>query len=351
MGKPLDKASHQAWLAMTEEEVLEPALPIIDAHHHLWLDGYGKPVPWQPDYWHEEHAKDLASGHNVRATIFVECGYGYRQSGWAELRPVGETVQLDRYGREFRQRTGLDCQAAAAIVGFADLRLGAEVDAVLEAHLQASDRFRGIRQIVNWDASEEVRYPGFQIAPGLLLDARFMAGFARLARYGLSFDAWLFHPQLPELVKLAQRFPDTTIVLDHAGRPVGIGPYAGKREEVLRQWRAHIGELAKLPNVFVKIGGLNMEHAGLHWHERARPPTSDELLAANAAYIDHVVAEFGPERCMLESNFPVDKVSCSYRTVWNMHKKATRALTPSERSAMFHGTAQRVYRLTALSEA
>lgn len=346
MGKPVDKASHQAWLALTPEEVIEPALPIIDAHHHLWLSGYDQPVPWQPDYWHDEHAKDLASGHNVRATVFVECGYGYRQTGWAELRPVGETEQLDRYGREFRQRTGLTCQAAAAIVGFADLRLGAEVDAVLEAHLQASSRFRGIRQIVNWDASEEVRYPGFKIDPGLLSDARFNAGFARLARYGLSFDAWLFHPQLPELVTLAQRFPETTIVLDHAGRPVGIGPYANKREEVLRQWRGQIAALARLPNVVVKIGGLNMEHAGLHWHDRARPPTSDELLAANVAYIDHVIAEFGPERCMFESNFPVDKVSCSYRTVWNMYKKATRALTASERHAMFFANAKRVYRLT-----
>jgi len=351
MSKPIDKASHQAWLALEQEQVIEPALPIVDAHHHLWLSGYGKPVPWQPDYWHDEHARDIGSGHNVLATVFVECGYGYRQDGAAELRPVGETQQLDRYGREFQQQTGLPTQAAAAIVGFADLRLGAAVDAVLEAHLQASDRFRGIRQIVNWDPSDEVRYPGFAIGPGLLLDERFNQGFARLARYGLSFDAWLFHPQLGELVTLAQRFPETTIVLDHAGRPVGIGPYATLRDEVFAYWQEQISALARLPNVFVKIGGLNMEHAGMHWHERARPPTSDELLQANAVYIDHVIAEFGPRRCMFESNFPVDKVSCSYRTLWNMYKRATRACSESERAALFHGTATSVYRLPEIERA
>jgi len=351
MSKPTSKASHQAWLALTPEEPIEPALPIVDAHHHLWLSGYGKAVPWQPDYWHDEHAKDLDSGHNVLATVFVECGYGYRQSGPQELRPVGETEQLDAYAREFQQRTGVHTQAAAAIVGFADLRLGAAVDAVLEAHMQASDRFRGIRQIVNWVPSEVVRYPGFAIGPGLLLDERFNEGFARLARHGLSFDAWLFHPQLGELVTLAQRFPDTTIVLDHAGRPVGIGPYANKREEAFAYWREQISALARLPNVYVKLGGLNMEHAGMHWHERARPPSSDELLAANASYLDHAIAEFGPQRCMFESNFPVDKVSCSYRTLWNMYKKATRAFTPSERTMLLHGTAAKAYRLPDVERA
>ncbi|HEX7070751.1 MAG TPA: amidohydrolase family protein [Rhodothermales bacterium] len=344
MSTSMNESSHRAWLDQVQEEILEPDLPIIDAHHHLFR-GYGKPVPWQPDYWSAEHARDLAIGHNIRATVYVECGFGYRDSGPAELRPVGETELIREYGETFRSATSVDCCACAAIVGFADLRLGGAVEETLEAHLQAApDRFRGIRQIVNWDPSEEVRYPGFAIEPGLATSSAFLDGFSRLAKWGLSFDAWMFHPQLPEIRALAARFPDTTIILDHVGGPVGIGPYAGRRAEILAHWKKDIAALAEHPNVFVKLGGLSMEHAGFHWHERPTPPTSDELAAAMGDYILYAIDAFGPERCMFESNFPVDKVSCSYAVLWNAFKKLSRRFSNQERASLFCETAARVYR-------
>lgn len=339
-------SAHGEWLKGTREEVLEPELPIVDAHHHLWT-GYGKPVPWQPDYWLAEFAEDLSCGHNVVATVFVECGYGYRADGAAASKPAGEVETIDRYAREFGAKHGTRCDACAAIVGHADLRLGAAVEATLEALILASPRrFRGIRQIVNWDPSPEVRYPGFEIAPGIMADPTFRRGFACLGTFGLSFDAWLFHPQLPDVLSLARRFPYTTIVIDHFGGPVGIGPYAGRRTEIMSEWKSNMIELAECPNVVIKLGGINMEHAGFHWNERSAPPTSDSLVAACGDYFWHAIDRFGPYRCMFESNFPVDKVSASYVTLWNAFKKISKRYSSSERKALFSGTAQRTYRFS-----
>ncbi len=337
--------TNREWLRKVSESVVEPELPIVDAHHHLWI-GYGRPVPWQPDYWLEEFASDLFSGHRVVATVFVECGYSYRPDGPATLKPVGEIEAIERYAIEFAKVNGIQCKACAAIVGHADLRIGASVAETLEAQILASPkRYRGIRQITNWDPSSVVRYPGFEIAPDIMLDDRFQQGFAQLATFGLSFDAWLFHPQIPDLIHLAKRFPYTTIIVDHFGGPVGIGPYAGKRLEIMAQWKKDIAELARHPNVFMKLGGINMEHAGFHWHDRSTPPNSDELIAACGDYFLHAIDCFGPDRCMFESNFPVDKVSCSYVTIWNAMKKLSARYSATERIAMFSGTAQRVYRI------
>lgn len=341
----ITEETHRAWLNQSAEEVLDPETPIIDAHHHLW-HGYGKPVPWQPDYWHAEHAADLSSGHNIVATVFVECGYRYDADAEEALRPVGETRTINAYAESFQTAAGSPCKAAAAIVGFADLTLGAKVEATLEAHLATAPlRFRGIRQITPWDPSPEVRYPGFNIEEGVMLSSRFAEGFARLAKFNLSFDAWLFHPQIPEVANLAKRFPDTTIILDHFGGPLGVGPYRGKQKEIFAQWKRDISLVAQCPNVFAKLGGLAMEHAGFHWHERTCPPSSDELVAACVDYYFHTIDVFGPERCMFEANFPVDKVSCSYRTLWNAHKKIARHFNAAEQKAMFFDTAKKVYRI------
>ena len=341
----ITEAAHSNWLAQSSEPVLDPDQPIIDAHHHLW-HGFGKPVPWQPDYWHAEHGKDIASGHNIVATVFVECGYNYDTGAPAGFGPIGETRTIDAYAASFSEATGSACKAAAAIVGFADRTLGAAVEAMLEAHLKAApSRFRGIRQITPWDQSADVRYPGFSIAPELLLSEQFRDGFSRLQKFNLSFDAWLFHPQIPEIADLARHFPDTTIILDHFGGPLGVGPYAGKRAEIFQQWKKDIAVVAQNPNVRVKLGGLAMEHAGFHWHDRKRPPTSDELVAACGDYYLQAIDLFGPERCMFEANFPVDKISCSYRTLWNAHKKIGRRFSSGERQAMFHDTAKKTYRI------
>jgi predicted TIM-barrel fold metal-dependent hydrolase len=341
----LNPDKHRAWLNELREEPVEPDLPIIDAHHHLWT-GYGQPVPWQPDYWVEEFGRDLGEGHNVIASVFVECGYGYRQDGPAALRPVGEVETIAGFAEQFAAKYGDRSKPCAGIVGFADLRLGAGVAETLEAQIRACPRrFRGIRQIVNWDASAEVRYPGFEMTPGLLRDPTFQEGFAQLEAFGLSFDAWLFHPQIPDLIALAERFPYTTIIVDHFGGPVGIGPYAGRRAEIMVQWKRDIVDLARHPNVQMKLGGINMEHAGYHWHERTHPPTSDDFVAACGEWFSHAIECFGPYRYMFESNAPVDQVSFSYRTIWNALKKLSAAYSPDERVAMFYGNARRIYRL------
>jgi predicted TIM-barrel fold metal-dependent hydrolase len=235
---------------------------------------------------------------------------------------------------------------AAGIVGTADLRLGEAVAAVLDAHLVAGGgRFRGIRLGATWDASDEV--PNHRTNPpkGLLLRQDFRAGFAHLARRQLTFEAWCYHHQIPEVTDLARAFPDTTIILDHFGGPIGVGPYAGKADEVFAQWRAHIAELATCPNVVAKLGGINMEVNGFGWHTKPRPPTSQELVDATRHYYEYTLEHFGVERCMFESNFPVDKESCSYTVLWNAFKRLTTNYSADEKARLFHDTAARVYRL------
>ena len=182
-------------------------------------------------------------------------------------------------------------------------------------------------------------------APHLYLDASYRTGFAQLSRYNLSFEAWCYHPQLPELIDLARAFPDTTIILDHFGGPLGVGPYAGKRDEVYAQWRTDIAELATCDNVVAKLGGINMEINGFGWHERERPPTSQELMEATRPYYEYTIAQFGVDRCMFESNYPVDKVSCSYNVLWNSFKRLTANYAAADKAKLFHDTAARVYRL------
>ena len=239
-----------------------------------------------------------------------------------------------------------DTRAAAGIVGFADLCLGSAVREVLEAHIDAAcGRFRGIRHAAGWHASEQIRNSHSNPIEHLLLDSNFRAGFAQLAPLGLSFDAWLFHPQIAELTDLARAFPDTTIVLDHFGGPLGIGPYAGQAVAVYADWQRDIDALARCPNVVAKLGGIHMPINGFGWHKREPKPTSMQLAEATARYHLHTIERFGPGRCMFESNFPVDKVSCSYLVLWNSFKRLVADYSPADKAALFHDTAARVYRL------
>jgi predicted TIM-barrel fold metal-dependent hydrolase len=320
------------------EEVLEPALPICDPHHHLW-DHPGR------RYLLDELLGDTGSGHDVRATVFVECLSMYRADGPVPLRPVGETEFVNGIAAMSASGRYGPTRVAAGIVAFADLGLGDGVAVVLDAHMAASPRFRGIRHASAWDASEAIRNAHTKPPPGLLGDAGFRRGFAELARRGLTFDAWLYHPQLPELTDLARAFPDTTIVLDHFGGPLGIGPYQGRRAEVFAAWRGAIRALAECPNVVAKLGGLVMPLNGFGFHKRERPPTSAELAEATREWYLHTIDCFGVGRCMFESNFPVDKVSASYRVLWNSFKLIVATLSTGEKAALFHDTAARVYGL------
>ena len=237
-------------------------------------------------------------------------------------------------------------RVAAGIVGFADLSLGDDVGPVLEAHIAAAPaRFRGIRHAAGWHESPAIRNSHTNPPRGLLGDPQFRRGYRHLPRFGLTFEAWLYHPQLVELVDLARAHPEVTVVLDHFGGPLGIGPYAGRRDEVYEAWKQDIDALAACPNVVAKLGGINMPINGFGWDKRPVPPTSEELAAATRHYYDRTIDRFGPARCMFESNFPVDRVSCSYAVLWNAFKRIAAGYSEDEKSAMFHGTAARVYRL------
>ena len=321
---------------MTAEAPLEPALPLCDPHHHLW----DRP---NDRYFLEDLIRDTSRGHNIIATVAVECRAMYRKQGSAAMKPVGETEFLDGVAAQALSDPKTETLVAAAIVGHADLSLGDAAAQVLDAHLACSpERFRGIRHSTTWDACETIRS---DVRQGLLLDRAFRRGFACLRRYGLSFDAWLYHPQLLELADLARAFPDVMIILDHIGGPLGIGPYEGKGAEVFQVWSRGIADLANCPNVVVKLGGLGSDRSGFDWHKRAVPPTSTELATEMAPYFEWCIEKFGVARCMFESNFPVEKRVNSYVVVWNTFKRMTQGYSAAERQALFHDTAARVYRL------
>ena len=320
------------------EEVLDPTRPICDPHHHLW-DHPGR------RYLLDDLLADTGSGHNVVSTVFVECMSMYRAGGAAELRPVGETEFVNGVAAMSASGGFGPTRVGSGIVSFADLTLGDRVGAVLDAHMAASPRFRGIRHAAGWDASDQIRNSHTNPPAGLFLDARFRRGFAELAKRGLTFDAWLYHPQLANLTDLAKAFPDTTIILDHFGGPLGIGPYAGRRAEVFSEWKRTIRSLAGCRNVVAKLGGLVMPLNGFGFHKRTEPIGSVELAEVTRDWYLHAIECFGVERCMFESNFPVDKVSVSYRVLWNSFKRITAGFSAAERAALFHDTAVRVYRL------
>jgi L-fuconolactonase len=328
------------WLArQPEEPVLDPDLPIIDSHHHLW-------DPPGNRYLLDQYLADVQAGHNVVASVFIECHAMYRAGGPEEMRPVGEVefaagvaamADSGRYGPS---------RVAAAIVGFADLTLGDRVEAVLEAQIQAGGgRFRGVRHSAAWDASPVIGNSPSAKGPGIYCQAGFRAGFARLAALGLSLDAWVFHPQLADVVDLARAFPDANIVMIHMGGPLGYGPYAGRRDEVFAQWRASMRELAGCANVSVKLGGVMMRLAAFDYLQAPRPPSSAELAELWAPYVETCIELFGAERCMVESNFPVEKMGVGHVALWNAFKRMTAGASVDEKQALFSGTARRVYRL------
>jgi len=328
------------WLAQVREPIVDPAQPICDPHHHLW-DHPGS------RYLLDELLADLSSGHNVVSTVFVECASMYRADGAEALRPVGETEFVNGIAAMSASGGYGTPRACLGIVSFADLTLGAAVGPVLDAHMRSSPRFRGIRHAAGWDADPRVRNSHTNPPPRLLHDSDFRKGFAELGKRGLSFDAWLYHPQIGELTDLARAFPDTTIIFDHFGGPLGIGPYEGQEASIFVQWQRDVAELARCRNVYAKLGGIVMPVNGFNFHKRERPATSDEIVAATGRYHRHAIDCFGVERCMFESNFPVDRQSCSYHVLWNAFKKLVADASPAERKWLFHDSAAKAYRLLA----
>jgi predicted TIM-barrel fold metal-dependent hydrolase len=328
------------WLAKLTEEVLEPGLPIIDPHHHLWK---ARPDPYLLD----DLVADLHTGHNVLATVFIQCSSEYRKDGPEAMRPVGETEFVAAAAQVCESGRYGALRACAGIVGHADCRLGDGIDAVLKAHIQAGGgRFKGIRHNGTYDAGiAPTAPPG--APPGLYRDTAFRAGFARLARHGMTFEAWLYHPQLGDLVSLLRAFPEQKVVLNHFGGPLGVGPYEGRRAEVFAQWRAYMVELATCENLHMKLGGLAMNVNGFGYHHEVLPPSSGEMATAWRPYVETVVELFGTRRCMFESNFPVDKGMCSYPVLWNAFKRIASGCSAQEKTDLFSATAGRFYTIAA----
>jgi predicted TIM-barrel fold metal-dependent hydrolase len=330
----------EAWLARQPlEPVLDPELPIIDTHHHL-LE--------RPDlrYLLTEFLADAGTGHNVVATVHVEVNSMYRADGPEEMRPVGETEFVSGAAAMSASGGYGPTRIAAGIVGFADLTLGDRVEPVLEAHVRAGGgRFRGVRHAAGWDASDVIGNSHGITAPSLYLRPDFRAGLRRLTALGLSLDAWLFHPQLADVIDLARAFPDANIVMNHVGGPLGYGPYDGKRDEVFASWKASMTELARCPNVTVKLGGMLIRLAAFGYLTGPAPLSSSELAAHWSPYMRTAIDLFGADRCMFESNFPVEKMGTGYAALWNAFKRIAAGASADEKLALFSGTARRVYRL------
>ena len=332
----MSRFQNNEWLAQVTETVIDPDRIIVDPHHHLW------PEP-ERAYSLDEFLADTSDGHNVQQTIFMECTAAYRKSGPDHLKPVGET----EFVTALAERSAADPSRATivAIIAHADLRLP-QLDEVLDAHVEASrGLFRGIRHAGPADPNPEtLSIPG-RFGPGLYANEDFRAGVARLGERGLTYDTWHFHHQNRDYMELVRAVPGTNMILDHFGTPLGVGQYAGKRDEIFETWKSDIKAISAYPNVYAKLGGLAMPDNGFGWNRRDTPPTSDEFVSAQARYYHHTIECFGPERCMFESNFPVDRQSIGYRVLWNGLKKIAARYSDDEQDMMFSGTARKVYKV------
>ena len=335
--------SHAQWLDQVREVPIEPHLRIVDPHHHLWKDNPHGAADFMPaDYLR------LCAGHNIVATVFADCMQRYRTDGPEHLRYAGETAWVEAVASAFQRDNPSGPALCRGITARADLTLGKGVGAVLDAHRDASPRrFRAIRHTTAWDPEPSLRYdfPMMTVPQEVMRDPRFGEGLAALAARGIVFDAWLYAPQLPELIKLAERHPAAVIVVNHVGGLLLAGPYARRRDEIVEPWRHAMRELARCPNVHVKLGGMQMRRTGLFFGDRPRPPDSDELARDLGGYMRHAIDCFSPRRCMFESNLPIERESCSATVLWNAFKKISSGYAPADRADLFEGTATRVYRL------
>ena len=333
------------WLSLNSEPAIEPELPIVDPHHHFWdRPGFR--------YLFDDFLADIRSGHNVVGSVFIEAssrqhssaGTMYRAGGPEELRSLGETEFVNGIAAIASSGQRGPAGLCAGIVAFVDLRLAERTAPVLALH-RSMARVKGIRNMTAWHADSAIHNPALETTAGMLAEPSFRRGFVELASSGLTFDAWLFAPQIPELVDLAHAFPGVRIVLDHLGGIMGIGSYAGRRDEATMEWRRDLHDLARCPNAYVKLGGMASPRGGFSLDHRDRPPSSDELARHWKPYVEICIEEFGTDRCMFESNFPVEKQWVTYNSLWNAFKKITAGYSASDRRNLFFGTANEFYSL------
>ena len=335
----------QDWLDRRREDILEPDLPIIDTHHHL-REGAGQ------RYLFDELMADVNSGHNIVATVFMQSGTKtkamYRADADPDFASVGETEFANGIAAMSASGAYGKARVCSGIIGAADLTLGARLRHVLEAHVRAGGgRFRGIRQSLTWDAWEGLCPPAEQHRKAVFANPKIREALACFTPLGLLFETWVFYPQMNDAIDLVRDLPETSFVLNHLGGPLHIGPYAGRRDERFAEWRAAIRAVAPFENVTCKLGAIGMHYAGFDFHLQPEPPSSQMMADAWRPYIETCIEAFGPQRCMVESNFPVDKAVCSYAVLWNAFKRMTSGASADEKAALFSGTARRVYRLPA----
>jgi L-fuconolactonase len=329
-----------------DEQPIEPSLPIVDPHMHMWdlspapgarraMQGVALPAMFEAI---------AQSGHSVTHTVFLECHAMYRLDGPPELRPVGEVEFANAIAAMGDSGNYGACRVAHRIVGSADPLLGEQIRPVLEAHLAAGgERFRGMRFATYFSEGGMFGRSCDPRNRGLMRDPRLRQTAHILAAMDLSLDVWCFHSQLDELIDLATALPDLTIILDHIGTPEKLGVYAGLEDEVRCEWFGKLVDLARRPNVVIKLGGLGMDLTGSGF-----PPASSEVLAARwRPYIEDCIEAFTPQRSMFESNFPPDSSAGSYGAVWNAFKRIAAGASADEKAALFSGTASRIYRISA----
>lgn len=325
------------WLALFKEEIIDPDQKIVDPHHHLWRRPDGN------HYLLENLLADTMSGHNVVKTMFVECHAEYRKDGPVHLRPLGETSFVCEQAEASELTEGT---TIAGIVGHADLTLGNDVEEVLSLHEElGKGRFRGIRH-----AGAHAEFPEILMIPGnapanLYENKEFRVGMNKLGSMGYSFDTWHYHYQNKAFLDLAKACSNTQMILDHFGTPLGVGPYASQKDQIKKDWKKDIAAIAKCDNVVAKIGGLAMPDNGFGWNTQEKPPSSDEFAEAQREYYLHTIECFGPDRCIMESNFPVDRLSLSYHVLYNGLKKIVKDFSQAEKDQMFYGTAERIYKI------
>ncbi|MEZ5652829.1 MAG: amidohydrolase family protein [Burkholderiaceae bacterium] len=323
-------AVREDWLALTPEAALSPGQPILDAHHHLW-DRPGS------RYLGADFLADAGAGHDVRASVYVQCRTGYREQGPEALRPVGEVETIRRWC------AGQPCHPAA-LVAMADLQLGDQVRPVLDALIEAGEgRVRAIRNTTAHHPHPDVRSNPNPAPDGLMRSPAFRRAAAALPEHGLCLDVWAYQTQLDEVYALARALPNLTVVIDHCGGPLGVGPF--KRNDAVshRAWRSSLARVAGLENTRIKIGGFGLSVLGYEYAQQPAPPDSQALAADWRPTFETCIELFGTGRAMFESNFPVDKGQFSYTVLWNAFKRLAGDLEARERDDLFWRTAARCY--------
>ncbi|MDB9998728.1 amidohydrolase [Alphaproteobacteria bacterium] len=333
----------QEWLNQLIEDPILPNIPIIDPHHHLWDVGFGR-------YYIEELLEDInSSGHNILSTVYIMSSSNtkiYSKDGLEEFKPLTEIEFATSEGKRADLIPNNKVKVNASIVGCVDLTYGNKLKPVLEKAVNISEgRLKGIRMLLASHTDPRISSGAVKSDLGLMLHPNFIDGAKCIQDANLSLDFWIYHTQLNEMEKIARALPDLTIILNHIGGPIHLGEYEGKQAATHREWRSAMMRLSRIPNINVKLGGLGMAVNGAKFHNSKFPPNSVQLSDVWKPWIYETIDMFGFDRCMFESNFPVDKGSCSYGALWNAFKVLAKDMSDDEINKLFSKNAAKIYKI------